>query len=48
MRTLVVSDTHGKTDGLEEVLKITSEDSFYNAEEAVESGLATGIIRKEC
>ena len=42
----IISGVTGKS--LEEVLKITSEDSFYNAEEAVESGLATGIIRKEC
>lgn len=41
----IISDVTGKS--LEDVLKATSEDSYYNAEEALEFGLATGIIKNE-
>ena len=41
----IISEVTGKS--FDEVLKVTSEDSFYNAEEAIRFGLATEIIRKE-
>ena len=40
----IVSDVTGRS--LEDILKVTSEDSYYNAEEALEFGLATGMIFK--
>jgi ATP-dependent Clp protease protease subunit len=41
----IISDVTGKS--IEEILKATSEDSYYNAKEALEFGLATGIIKNE-
>ena len=41
----IIADVTGKS--MDDILKVTSTDSFYNAEEAVEFGLATGIIGRE-
>ena len=38
----IISEVTGKS--FEDIIKVTSEDSFYNAEEAVEFGIATAII----
>ena len=40
----IISKVTGKT--MKEILRVTKEDSFFNAEEAVEFGLATGIVEK--
>lgn len=38
----IIAEVTGKS--IEEILKITCQDSYYNAKEALEFGLATGII----
>ena len=38
----IISDRTGKP--LEEVYEVTAEDTYYNADEAIEFGLATGIF----
>ncbi len=41
----IISEKTGKT--IEEVYEVTADDTFYSAEEAIEFGLATEIIKKE-
>lgn len=40
----IISERTGRS--LEEIYEVTANDTYYSAEEAVEFGLATGIIRK--
>ncbi len=42
MLAQIISDRTGKP--LEEVYEVTAEDTYYNADEAIEFGLATGIF----
>ncbi len=42
MLTQIIADKTGKP--LEEVYEVTAEDTFYNAAEAIDFGLATGIF----
>ena len=41
----IISERTGKT--LEEIYEVTADDTYFSAEEAVEFGLATNIIRKK-
>ena len=41
MLAQIISDRTGKS--LDEIYEVTADDSFYNAAEAIEFGLATGI-----
>ncbi len=41
----IIAERTGKS--LEEVYKVTADDTYYSAEEAVDFGLATGIIAKK-
>ena len=41
----IISERTGKT--LDEIYAVTAEDSYYNAEEAIEFGLATNIIKRK-
>lgn len=40
----IIADKTGKS--LEDVYKVTSEDTYYNAKEAIDFGLATSLIKK--
>lgn len=40
----IIADKTGKS--LEDVYKVTSEDTYYNAKEAIDFGLATALIKK--
>ncbi|MCR5502668.1 MAG: ATP-dependent Clp protease proteolytic subunit [Lachnospiraceae bacterium] len=42
---MIIAKRTGKT--LEEIYEVTAEDTYYTAEEAVDFGLATGIVRKK-
>lgn len=41
----IISDVTGKS--LDEIYEVTKEDTFYNANEAIDFGLATGIISRK-